>query len=304
MTSMSEYHALKALSASGVDTLVNDCPWKFWQSSPWNPAFVPETANHFDIGTAAHLAVLEPEQYAARVVEIAAEDYKTKLARELRDEAYAAGKTPILDKERTIVDNIAERIFAQAGSYFAGGEAEVSLTWNWDGVLCKARPDYLIRPNVIVDLKTTMTANPRAIARKAFNEGWHVRAVWYKEAVSRTGSQLRAAGIYESGSPVPRIPIRYLFVVVEVKPPHLVQIFEMDGRSEAWAQQQIVRGLRLFQDCMAKDDWPAYGTGVQPLSLPNFAEYQLADREQAGEFSTRPTAEQVARATEWLEPNP
>ena len=295
MTSMSEYHALKALSASGIVALVEECAWKFWQASPWNPAFVPETANHFDIGTAAHLAILEPEQYDARVVEIYTPNYKTKIAQELRDGAYAAGKVPILSKEKTMIEAMATALWELAGLYFTGGEAEVSLTWDWDGVPCKARPDYLIRPNVIVDLKTTTTVNPRAIARKAFSEGWNVRAVWYKEATYATTPE-------EHKFALPALPMRYLFVVVEVKPPHLVQIFEMDGRAEAWAQQQIRRGLRLFKECRAKDDWPAYGTGVQTLSLPSYAEYQLADREQAGEFSSRPTKEQVARANEWLEP--
>jgi hypothetical protein len=294
MTTMQEYHALKALSASGIDTLANDCPWRYFQQSPWNPAFVPETANHFDIGTAAHLAVLEPEQYAERVVEIAAEDYKTKLARELRDGAYAAGKTPILDKEKPIIGKIAEAIFDQAGSKFTGGEAEVSLTWDWDGVPCKARPDYLIpERGLIVDLKTTTTCNPRAIARKAFNEGWPSRVVWYKEAALMT--EARRGDWW-------RRP-RYIFVVVEVKPPHLIQLFELDERAEAWGQQIVRRGMRLFRECMAKDEWPAYGDGVQKLGLPDFAEYQLADRERAGEFSMRLTAEQVARAQEWLGPH-
>ena len=302
MSTMAEYHALHALSASGVDTLVNDCPWKFWQSSPWNPAFAPETANHFDIGQAAHLAVLEPEQYDARVVEIAAGDYKTKLARELRDGAYAAGKTPILDKEKPIIGKIAEAIWEQAGSYFTGGEAEVSLTWDWDGVPCKARPDYLIPDRgLIVDLKTTTTCNPAAIARKAWNEGWPSRVVWYREAFHRQTPRWMWVDPAITAA-ANAVAVRYLFVVVEVKPPHLIQIFELDARAEAWGQQIVRRGLTLFRECMAKGEWPAYGTGVRPLSLPGWAEFQLADREQAGEFSTRPTSEQVARAQEWLQP--
>lgn len=296
---MAEYHALEALSASGIDTLVNDCPWRYFQQSPWNPAFVPETANHFDIGTAAHLAVLEPEQYAERVVELPAEfgDYKKEKARMWRESAYLENKTPILDKEKPIIGKIAAAIFEQAGSYFTGGEAEVSLTWDWDGVPCKARHDYLIRERgLIVDLKTTTTCNPQAIARKAWNEGWASRVVWYKEAFIGTWK--------EPLGPHPVDRLRYVFVVVEVKPPHLIQLFELDERAEAWGQQIVRRGLALFRECMAKGEWPAYGDGVQKLSLPSFAEYQLADREQAGEFSTRPTAEQIARSIDWLEPNP
>jgi hypothetical protein len=294
--SMQFYHSIKALSASGVETLANDCAWRFWQESPWNPNLVPKHANVFDVGSAAHLAVLEPEQYDARVVEVHHPDYKTKAAQELRDGAYEAGKVPILDKEKPVIVKIAEAIFERAGSYFTGGEAEVSLTWDWDGVPCKARPDYLIRERgLIVDLKTTTTCNPQAIARKAWNEGWASRVVWYKEAA------MAIPGARPGWSGLGRGP-RYIFVVIEVKPPHLIQLFELDERAEAWGQQIVRRGLRLFRECMAKGEWPAYGDGVQKLSLPAWSEYQLADREQAGEFSTRPTKEQIARSTEWLEP--
>jgi hypothetical protein len=273
---MASYHAFKALSASGVDALVNECPWKFWQSSPWNAAYLPENKRVFDIGTGAHLAVLEPEQYDNRVRRVPYKDYRTAKAQELRDTAYADGKVPIKDDEHEMIGRLATAIFEQAGSYFTGGIPEVSLTWDWDGVLCKARPDYLIRGReLIVDLKTTISANPHVIARKAFNEGWPARVCWYKEAYSRT-----APGV------VQRRP-RYIFVVVETKAPHLIQLFELDERAEAWGQQIVRRGLTLFRRCMAKGEWPAYGEGVQKLGLPAWAEYGLADREAAGEFDGR-----------------
>lgn len=275
---MASYHALKALSASGVDALVNECPWKFWQSSPWNSAYAAENKRAFDIGTAAHLAVLEPEQYDERVRRVPYKDYRTAKAQELRDGAYADGKVPIKDDEHEMIARLAAAISEQAGSYFTGGEAEVSLTWELDGVPCKARPDYLIRDRgLIVDLKTTTSANPHVIARKAFNEGWPARVAWYKEAVARAHLSEWAIVLH----------LRYIFVVVETKAPHLIQLFELDERAEAWGQQIVRRGLALFRRCMAKGEWPAYGEGVQKLGLPAWAEYGLADREAAGEFDGR-----------------
>jgi hypothetical protein len=270
-----EYRALKALAASGVDALVNECPWKFWQESPWNPAFEQRHHEAFDLGTAAHLAVLEPAQFDERVFLIGAADYKTKAAQAARDEAYIAGKTPLTVPQHTIVGGMARAIFEQAGSYFVDGYAECTLVWDWDGVLCKARPDYWRRDKnreYIIDLKTTTTTNPRVIAQKAFREGWHCRAVWYMEGLMQ---------VVRNSVP------RYIFVVVETAPPHLIQIFELDERALAWGQQLVRRGLRLFRDCMERGDWPAYGSGVQKLGLPTFAEYQLADRDAAGEFSDK-----------------
>jgi len=65
-----EYHAIRALSASGAWLLAEECAAKFLWRSPWNPLYVPEERTDFDIGVAAHLAVLEPERQAQGIVVI------------------------------------------------------------------------------------------------------------------------------------------------------------------------------------------------------------------------------------------
>src|SRR5947208_14454473 len=52
-----EYHAMRALSASGAWLLAEECAAKFLWRSPWNPLYVAEAKSEFDIGVAAHLAV-------------------------------------------------------------------------------------------------------------------------------------------------------------------------------------------------------------------------------------------------------
>lgn len=61
-----EYHAIKALSAGMVITLNQEYPLRARLDSPFNQAQVRENKPEFDIGTAAHLAVLEPELLAER----------------------------------------------------------------------------------------------------------------------------------------------------------------------------------------------------------------------------------------------
>ena len=92
-----------SLSSSGAVTLVQECPAVFWASSPLNPDFVPEQKLEFDIGSAAHLIILEPAKWGSQVVEIDADNYKTKAAQEARDAGYAAGKTPLLPKHRRTI---------------------------------------------------------------------------------------------------------------------------------------------------------------------------------------------------------
>jgi hypothetical protein len=79
-----DYHALRALSASGAWLLAEECPAKFLWRSPWNPLYMPEAKTEFDLGVAAHLAVLEPQHQADSVVLIEAGDYRSSRARDAR----------------------------------------------------------------------------------------------------------------------------------------------------------------------------------------------------------------------------
>jgi hypothetical protein len=176
-----EYHALRALSASGAWLLSEECAAKFLWRSPWNPLYEPEAKTDFDIGVAAHLAVLEPERQADSIVLIEAGDYRTTKAREARDAARAEGKVPLLPYHVDIVRAIAGSIRAHpiAAEAFRDGEAEVTLVWSdpHTGIQCKARPDYLSsHGRWLVDLKTAASANPRSWRDQAYRLGYHARA--------------------------------------------------------------------------------------------------------------------------------
>lgn len=268
-----DYHAIEAMSAGMAWTMDAECPLKAWLNSPWNAGRVAETAAHFDVGTASHLAVLEPHLFDDRVVAHEFATYQTKEARAIRDAAYEVGKTPLKPEEYKAVINVQEALQRHklAASLFTEGNAEVSLQWEWNGVPCKARPDYLSLNNkYILDLKTANTANPRALGRKAALEGWHLRACWYMggcKAVTGT------------------LPERYIFVVVESKPPHIVELVELDDNALTYGEQILMRSVRLFNECMEKKHWPGYGDGsVAKLKLPTWTEFQRAEREEMGEF--------------------
>src|ERR1051325_10384047 len=105
-----EYHAMRGLSASGAWLLAEECPAKFLWRSPWNPLYQPEANSDFDLGVAAHLAVLEPARQADGIVLIEAGDYRTTKAREARDAARAAGLVPLLPWQFDIVRAVAGSI--------------------------------------------------------------------------------------------------------------------------------------------------------------------------------------------------
>lgn len=277
-----DYHAIKALSAGMVWTADSECPRKAWIGSPWNAARESTNAHHFDIGTAAHLAILEPGIAASRTVivrgftakGVPSAGYASHDAKEQRDAAYAAGKTPLLIEEWNVVEEMRAAVMGAhplTPALFAQGDTEVTVQWEWNGLACKCRPDLLASDlSYVLDLKTTPSANPRTIAVKAAREGWHVRASWYLGGIkAATGT----------------LPDRYLFVVAESKPPHLIEVYELDLKALIYGDQIIGRTIKVIGECLSKNDWPGYGDGkISTIALPSWVEFQRAEREEAGEF--------------------
>ena len=276
-----EYHAMKALSASGAWLLAEDCPAKFLWRSPWNPLWQGEDKGEFDLGTAAHLAVLEPEVFAARTQLVDALDYRTSRARQLRDQARAEGKVPLLIWQHDIVRAIAGSIRAHpiAASAFIGGLPEVTLTWRdaATGVPCKARVDWLPQDHHwLIDLKSAPSANPRVWRDQAYRLGYHARAAWYLDgAATVTG----------------RRPEEYWFVVVEKEPPYLVSVIAMDKAAVEWGRLINHRACELFRRAAECGEWCGYrASGVDHdrafrVGLPPWAIYHLQDRAEGGEFA-------------------
>jgi hypothetical protein len=290
-----QYLATKALSASGAWLLSESCPAHFWHASPWNPDREADNERHFDIGKALHLAVLQPDDLARAIVIIDADNYRTKAAQTLRDEAYEAGKTPLLAQELDVVIAMDRAIHADpyAAELLGDGDPadnEVSFFWeDQHGTPCKARADRISRKHrAILDLKTAACAAPRAWQAAAFRDGHPLRAPFYLDGWEMaSGECLR----------------RYAFIVVEKEPPHVVQIYDLDERAMEWGRLMMRRALHLFVQHSVSGWNVGYSTGPLTIGLPSWAEYALADREASGDFrSDRPSAAALARVGELLSP--
>jgi hypothetical protein len=286
---MERYQALKALSAGGAWLLTEECPAIYWQSSPWNDAAgSADRCPEFDIGTAAHLAILEPGELSERIVLVDAPDWRTNTAKLLRDDAYSAGRVPLLPKNLALVSRLADAVRADrwTADLLDGAEMEVSFFWEDEGrVPCKARADLVSRDGLVLgDVKTASSSNPRAFQRAAFSNGYFLRPAWYLDGwgAAKTGSVARD----------------YWFIVIGKDEPHVVTVCRLDPRALEWGRMMCRHAVRLFRKCRNLSQWPGYCEEPATLSLPAWAEYQLADREQAGEFSVN----DLRRAAEFLQP--
>jgi exodeoxyribonuclease VIII len=145
-----------------------------------------------------------------------------------------------------------------ASKLFTGGVAEETAIWNdpRTGLLCKARLDYHQRERAIVtDLKSTEDASPGAFARSVVNYRYHVQHAHYADAFAATDHELRM----------------FAFVAVEKSAPYAVAVYTIDADAEARGMELRERDMDLLTQCLQTDTWPGYPTGINRLSLPNWA---------------------------------
>lgn len=249
-----EYHAHPALSHSGARLLL-ECPARYaWRRDN------PQHSDDFDFGKAAHRAVLG---IGAEVVAVDADDWRTKAAREARDDARAAGKVPLLAADVVRIEAMRTQLLAHplASRLFAGGTPEASMFWHDStGVMLRARPDYLPpvgtgRRDIIPDYKTCQRADPGSFGKSSASYGYHQQAAMYVDGW-RTLTGRDAA---------------FVFVAQEKEAPYLVAVHELDEEALMIGRERNRRAIDIYRQCTETGIWPGYPSDVQTVSLPRWA---------------------------------
>jgi hypothetical protein len=249
------YHAdTTTLSSTGARKLL-ECPARFkWEQDNPQPARAA-----FDFGKVAHTLVLGE---GGQVHVVHADDWRSKLAQEQRTAARKAGMTPVLKGEWDQAVAMRDAVMAHptARDLFAEGHAELSGYWTdeatWIG--CRFRPDWLTVLDgrvTCVDLKTTVSADPKQFASSVAKFSYHLQAAFYLDG-------LKAHGVDDA---------RFIFAAVEKVPPYPVSIIELDAEAMEVGNSLMRRALDVYSLCIASDEWPGYGEGIHTISLPSWA---------------------------------
>jgi len=205
-------------------------------------AFPDKPSDEMNVGSIIHGLLLGG---GADIVEIDADNYRTKAAQEARDAAYQAGKVPILRHKY-------EALLLTVGSIrevlpvdFSKARTEVTAIWKSDGCPCRARLDSLFDDWSIVDLKTCENANLSSESRSMFSFGYHRQAVANIEAVETLIPE--AAG-----------RVKFFDLFVETAPPYGVIMAELAGDFRDLGQRQWKRAKSLWEQCLTTGDFPVY----------------------------------------------
>ena len=256
-----------SLSSSEARRLLPpSCPalFRHYKDNPEERA----TTKALDFGSAAHSIVLEGDESA--IVEIHAENYRTKAAQQQAKTARLAGRVPLLPHELATVRDMATAIKANpiAAKLLEAGQAERSLFWadKETGIRRRARLDWSRDPIngrrvIIPDYKTAQSAEPRKFAKAAHEHGYHCQADWYLTAVQ----ELDLAGPDAA----------FVFIVQEKTAPYLVTVCELDADAMTLGRALNRAALDIYRRCTDTDTWPGYTTGIAHISLPPWASNDL-----------------------------
>lgn len=267
-----EYHAdpLKPWGGSVSSTQLRHIVWP--DGSPARVKAEREQPVHTDAmdeGTVAHRLVLGVGGLI-RVVD--APDWRTKVAREIRDETRAANGTPVLRKDLHRLTGLRRAVLRhdEAGPLFAAGRGipERSVLWVDDvtGRYCRAMfdrfpaLDWPGRP-LAVDLKKTTSVSTRALLRTVVSYRLDQQAAHYLDG-------LASLGIPDAG---------FVFVFVEAARPHHVRVVQL---SESWllhARRRNREALDLLDRCLDRNDWPGAPPGLLTLEPPPWLDTDRPD---------------------------
>lgn len=275
------YHAdpgdRPSLSASIASILCSASPAHARAAHPrLNPDFARQEEQHFDIGTAAHWLLLQGD--TADVVTIVdAADWRTKVAQEQRDEARAAGRLPLLarhwDAVQAMVAAAREQLaqHTAAPPLFVDGKPERTLVWEDDGVLCRARLDWLRDDYAAIDdyKSTGRSASPEA---------------WIRSSLVANGGDIQVAFYLRGLRALTGAEADWRWCVQETSPPYALSVIAPGPDVLALGESKVQYALKAWRRGVESGVWPAYEPRVATAELPAWEDarwLEKTERERA-----------------------
>lgn len=248
-----EYHAHNSISKSGLD-LVARSPAHYRYPEP------REQTRFMVIGTAIHVAILEPDVFARDYLLL--RDVKDRRSSEYREAIKVHHPDFVLTgKEADFVSGMQESVRAHKvirELLDSPGQAELSVFTKdpITGVEVRCRFDWLTDSGVPLDLKKTQDARPDAFSRSVYNYRYHVQAAFYEDV-----------WFWETGERLERMR----FAAMEERMPHATSLYVLDDEALNEGRRLYREALNLYAECLERDHWPAYSDEEQWLCLPPWA---------------------------------
>jgi hypothetical protein len=265
------YHGVIGVSCSKLKVFIDDCP--FMYKATFIDKLVPFVhKSYFDFGSAGHTTILEPHKFDAEYCKMP--DYSGEGSVAKKDlfklNAEKRGQTVLSEVFYNAMPKLRAAIDADpaAKALTSNGVAEVSYFKRDEEteLIIKCRPDYMIN-DLIVDLKTSDTVNPKYVAGKFSKLQYDIQDAMYCDVVGVDS---------------------FVFVAIQSAPPYMVTAPIMfDEQKRRLAHLKYRKALKDLALCMKENEWKAYDPntleGYFVIGFNKFDEYELEKLESNNE---------------------
>jgi len=259
------YHSGPGVSKSGLWTIETKTPSHFKNE-------VRETKDHFEFGSAAHLAILEPEEFEWKVYRGPA-DRRGNKWKDAKEYCAIEKKHLLIEGDYDKVLAIRDTVHANPwiNSMITGGPREVEASGYWideeTGVLCRCRHDlYRTDLGVSIDVKTAANASPGAFDRKASDFGYHMQDAFYSDGYRALGREVNA----------------FVFLAWEKDAPFEFSIQELPPSAVQEGRMAYRNALEIYAECQRTGDWWGYQRGkeVRTMKFPRWGYKYVTNPEE------------------------
>lgn len=235
----------------------------------------PDAVNKYDMGSTFHSLILGA---GAELVIVDAKAWTKNADKEAREEAYKAGKQPVLigQYQRALAMRDAARHqmhhWPELAEAMKNGVPELVLVWIEDTpsgpVYCRCKLDWIpAEGDFFPDWKSTDgSAAPESYGRIMFDTGADVQDAFYRRGIEK----------------VLHRRCQLIFAAVETAEPHAMMVHAVNNPSFAMAERKVRWGINAFAMCLARGYWPGYPGELAWQDAPPWTETQWTDREDAG----------------------
>jgi hypothetical protein len=300
--SAAEYHGDPApqpsLSHSIAMAILDNSPFYAWFYNPRFGGNVKPATREMDNGTVAHLMLTG---HGREVGIVAQDSYRKATARIERDSIRAKGRTPVLEKDYKIAEDMVRTARQALGTMEQGkfafdpkyGYCELAaLNRDAAGVWTRCLIDFYgaTMPSGVEcwDYKTTSgSANPVMLRSHMSRMGWALQAAMQERIISQLKPELAGR-------------LHFRFLVQETEAPFLCSVVAPAESAMVIAHKMVSAAISIWKECIETDVWPAYPAtpvelGVQPWVEAGWLSREL-EFEQLGKFHADPWLNTAAGA--------
>jgi hypothetical protein len=260
-----------SMSKGVVKTLFEKTPLHAHHEHPRLGGNNGESSSRADKGSSAHQYALGGESRIHFVEALNKDgeqvaDWRTKAAKEERDEARADGKIPMLQKDRQKLEDMGGKAREFIAANFGEVDTEQTAIVKRNGVWLRCRPDIVKKgAELWVDYKTVTNADQAAWVKSTmFSAGYDIQGTNYAIAAQEL------AGIV---SPI------ILFMLQELEPPFAISVVGLDEPAIELAARKIDAVSPVWRRCLDSDTWPGYSPKPYWAMPPTYVEWDVEQRE-------------------------